>query len=150
VGGNGGVSAWDLKAIEREGEMGQGSLSEGGSPRPPWHYGAWVPGCSAWGWQELEAGCAHHSARCWVSWWGMPAPGAAGHGARQPRQPLPRVTIAGAAGMGGRSETFPGGEAAKPPGRSHPAPQPSLKREVESNYWGLKRGGKGKGGGKKS
>lgn len=51
----------------------------------------------------------------------------------------------GAVEWGRRSKTFLGGK--------HPAPQPSLEREVESNYWGLKRGGeegKKKAGRKKS
>ena len=42
MGGNGGFSSWDLKAVEEESRRGQGSLSEGCSPRPPWHDGVWV------------------------------------------------------------------------------------------------------------
>lgn len=63
--------------------------------------------------------------------------------------PLPGVTIMGAVGWGGH--TAKPARVGRLPSRlgkamrSHPAPQPSLKREVESNYWGLKRGGKGRG-----
>lgn len=132
-------SSWDLKVVEEESGTGQGSLlaetptarrclGAGRSGLCPWlcvAVGVIAGDAGPGGQRATMCGSlgSHRNGGCSVGVWGGT------------QQNLPGA---------GRLQSCLG-EAE----RSHPAPQPSLKREVESNYWGLKRGGKGRRGGGK-